>query len=259
MGEVQRLQKELDTLKPKPKSKARAKKKVRAKAKSLMKKKPSNEEVMARTAQMDIGASANGKEVNTSLLEQNLQKAKNDKQVAQKAKQAEIKTDDEFRLEAARQAEQATLKFHDKLAAITESMPQPEKDEAAESKAKAGKRMMGMLSWRFKGGTKDPASAKKGETSSPKREEDAGASLAQILFNVKMAMPCSPSDKFRQLGGWEGSGAITPFVFMKFLRSTKVEMRKHHVGALWRLGDANCDGQIDCQEFRALFGEMSAF
>jgi len=273
--EVQHIQKQLDAIKPK---KAKAKKKAGAKKG----RRPSKDSSGGRRPSIESSASESKKgaaaslmenvtrlvkqtsaeAVETEKLEQNLKQAKKDKMEAQKAMMAKInsiKKDTDFRLEASRQAEMASVRYQEHLESIAAAQGRTKSgDDTQKAKVNAGRGLLAMLSRKFKGGSKEMVTKKAAPAPTWVSAEDAQAALPQYILAIKAKMEMTPAEQFRKLGGWKGTGAITPMVFTKFLRS-HVEITALHVGALWRLGDSNCDGQIDLQEFRALFGEMSAF
>jgi len=259
--EVQRIQKEIQISTP-------TKPSVKSKAKSRSKNKgwlgTKNSKAGAKSAGADAAAikddSSNENGTVSSQLQEVLTKAKNERLAAQKAmaaRLAQIKADKEFQEAAAQQFKNSAYKFGNKWSSDTPETTQ-EDDASFKAKKAAGHRMVSMLSKKLNFGKRN--STDKVETA-PKPQADSlpAENLEQVLDQLQMLLKrkilCSATEQFKRLGGWDGSGALTPLVFNNFVRSLKIEMQRHHVGGLWRRADANCDGQIDLQEFRAFFGE----
>lgn len=196
-------------------------------------------------------------------IEKNLTKAKEDKEAAKQEmdnKLIEVKADKEFHEEAVREGNLATMRFANQFQLAPMGRPEDDQGEKKDDSSQACRRMADKLTTRFSvsrrsKGEKDIGTD--GETPVPKtpRIEEREHVLDQILARIRGKMDVSPTDTFGRLGGWEGAGAIQPSVFNSYLLAQESGITLQQVGGLWRRADTNCDGQLDLQEFRNLFGD----
>lgn len=191
-------------------------------------------------------------------LQKYLTKAKADMLVAQRAmkdKLDKVKQDSAFQQKVNLHAERATLRFEKdfKDNGGARSAEDAEKIQAAKKMLSSwGKRIFG------DGKAADKSAAISTSLEEEKQAEEVSeAEYRVILAKVKESTKDSNATAtFTKLGGWEGAGAIAPFVFARFLLSCAPGITPQHVGGLWWRADTNGDGQIDLEEFQEFFDKV---
>jgi len=244
MKKVQEMtKKELEELKQKEEEVQRLETAVKAKAKGSAKK-------TSVTGVVPAAAAAEKKPGQELSASANLLQAKEDMKKAKLAMQLrlnQVKANKDFQDAAQQHADRATNRFLNDYKSA---------DNANTDRGKAATRMLTSLSKKLSLNTASAAKAANTANAKSAPAVPLEQQLQTILKKVKKSNKETPAALFRNLGGWNGPGAISPLVFTNFLLTHVPDVTQTQIGALWWRADTNGDGQVDLQEFKDFFSKF---
>eukprot|EP00931_Biecheleriopsis_adriatica_P103572 TRINITY_DN78385_c0_g1_i1.p1 TRINITY_DN78385_c0_g1~~TRINITY_DN78385_c0_g1_i1.p1 ORF type:complete len:501 (-),score=82.76 TRINITY_DN78385_c0_g1_i1:112-1614(-) len=203
-------------------------------------------------------------------LKKELQQPTSDNVDAEKLKQEIVEKEQEVKraLEEALHEVQQDPVFHEMAAQQLEKASETFRERYASrvgQAMQACKRLLSSLASRLSVG-KDKAARAKAQTSAAVETKDSQVPLGdtnlsledvekmvdELLDKCVRSLQGCPSDIFQNLDT-TSLGKLGPRTFQSFVATLVPGITMFQIGKLWRRGDVNCDGQLDCSEFCRLF------